>query len=109
MIDYEGRSVLVTGGAGFIGSHLAEEFVCRGAEVTVVDNLSTGCTTNLAAVAERINLRELDLVHDDLRPLLTEKTFQTIVHVAANANVPASVENPRLDFEKKCGRHAELA
>ncbi len=100
MIDYEGRSVLVTGGAGFIGSHLVEEFVRRGAEVTVVDNLSTGYTTNLAAVAERIELRELDLLHNDLRPLLTEKNFQTVVHVAANANVPASVEDPRLDFEK---------
>ncbi|HYN80550.1 MAG TPA: NAD-dependent epimerase/dehydratase family protein, partial [Gemmatimonadaceae bacterium] len=53
MIDYERRSVLVTGGAGFIGSHLVEEFVRRGAEVTVVDNLSTGYTTNLAAVAAR--------------------------------------------------------
>ncbi len=100
MIDYKGRAVLVTGGVGFIGSHLVEEFVRRGAEVTVVDNLCTGYEVNIAAVADRVDLRKMDLVHCDLRSLLIEKDFQTIIHTAANANVPASVENPRLDFEK---------
>lgn len=100
MIDYKNSSVLVTGGAGFIGSHLTEEFVRRGASVTVVDNLSTGFRQNLAAVAKRVDLREIDLVQDDLRPLLKEKKFDLIVHTVANANVPASVENPQMDFEK---------
>ncbi len=72
----------------------------RGASVTVVDNLSTGFRQNLAAVAERVDLREIDLVQDDLRPLLKEKNFDLIVHTVANANVPASVENPKMDFEK---------
>lgn len=100
MTDYRLISVLVTGGAGFIGSHLTEEFVGRGAAVTVVDNLSTGFRRNLSAVASQIDFREIDLVHDDLRPLLEEKSFDLIVHTVANANVPASVENPRMDFEK---------
>ncbi len=100
MIDYKNISVLVTGGAGFIGSHLTEEFVRRGASVTVVDNLSTGFRQNLAAVAKRVDLREIDLVQDDLRPLLKEKNFDLIMDTVANANVPASVENPQMDFEK---------
>ncbi len=100
MLDYKGCSVLVTGGAGFIGSHLTEEFVRRGAAVTVVDNLSTGYISNLAAVVDRIDLRQLDLVRDDIRLLLTEKKFKTIVHLAANADIPASIREPRADFEK---------
>ena len=100
MVDYKNSSVLVTGGAGFIGSHLSEEFVRRGADVTVVDNLSTGFRENLSAVTDRVDLREMDLAQADLHPLLVEKNFDLIVHTVANANVPASVENPRMDFEK---------
>ena len=100
MIDYKNNLILVTGGAGFIGSHLVEEFVRRGATVTVVDNLSTGYRKNLAVVADRVDLREIDMVQDDLRPLLKEKKFDLIVHTVANANVPASVEDPKMDFEK---------
>lgn len=100
MIDYKNSSVLVTGGAGFIGSHLTEEFVRRGSSVTVIDNFSTGYRQNLAAVAERVDLREINLVQNDLRPLLKERNFDLIVHTVANANVPASVENPKMDFEK---------
>lgn len=99
MIDYQNSSVLVTGGAGFIGSHLVEEFIRRGATVTAIDNLSTGCRKNLAA-AETVDLREIDMVRDDLRPLFKEKKFDLIVHTVANANVPASVEDPKMDFEK---------
>ncbi len=100
MIDYQNSSVLVTGGAGFIGSHLVEEFIRRGATVTAVDNLSTGYRKNLAAVETSVDLREIDMVQDDLRPLLKEKKFDVIVHTVANANVPASVEYPKMDFEK---------
>ncbi len=100
MIDYQNSSVLVTGGAGFIGSHLVEELVRRGANVTVVDNLSTGYRKNLSGAGDRAELHDLDLVRDDLRPLLSAKGFELIVHVAANANVPDSVEGPVMDFEK---------
>ncbi len=99
MIDYQNSSVLVTGGAGFIGSHLVEEFIRRGANVTAIDNLSTGYRKNLAA-AETVDLREIDMARDDLRPLLKEKKFDLIVHTAANANVPSSVEDPKMDFQK---------
>lgn len=99
MTDYSGRTVLVTGGAGFIGSHLVEELVRRGSQVTIVDNVSTGHLSNLDAVRDRVDLRILDLRRDDLRPLLTERNFDTVFHIAANAYVPASVEDPRTDFE----------
>lgn len=98
-IDYRDRSVLVTGGAGFIGSHLVEELVRRQAQVTIVDNWSTGHLDNLAAVIDRVEIHQLDLVRDDLRPLLTRRSFDMIFHVAANAYVPTSVANPRKDFE----------
>lgn len=100
MIDYKNASILVTGGAGFIGSHLVEEFVRRGGNVTVIDDFSTGHRNNLTAVSARVDLREADMVAEDLRPLLKERQFDLIVHTVANANVPASVDNPKMDFEK---------
>lgn len=99
MTDYDGVPVLVTGGAGFIGSHLVGALVSRGARVTVLDNLSTGYRRNLAAVQDRVDIRTLDLRHDDLAPLLREGGFETIFHIAANAHVQGSVEHPRLDYE----------
>ncbi len=99
-MEIQGRSILVTGGAGFIGSHLVEELVRHGANVTVVDNFSTGYASNLAAVDARIELRELDLLGVALHHVLLEKSYHLIFHVAANANVPMSVGNPRMDFEK---------
>ena len=98
--DYTQRNILITGGAGFIGSHLVDEFVRRGAEVTVIDDLSTGEIANLSEVSDLIDLRELNLISDNLRPLLSSKTFDLIIHTAANANVPASVENAAMDFQK---------
>ncbi len=59
--------VLVTGGAGFIGSHLTEALVERGDEVVVLDNLSTGKLANLAGVRDRIRFVE-DSVTDLPRP-----------------------------------------
>jgi UDP-glucose 4-epimerase len=92
-----GRAV-VTGGAGFIGSHLAEELVRRGARVVVVDDLSSGRAENLAAVADRIELRRLDLAREDPRAALAGA--ETIFHLAGYADIPRSVQEPRLDFEK---------
>jgi nucleoside-diphosphate-sugar epimerase len=60
-MDWNGQKVVVTGGAGFIGSHLVELLVERGADVMVIDNLSRGNLDNLRAVARDITLAKIDL------------------------------------------------
>ncbi len=84
---------LVTGGAGFIGSHLAEALVARGHEVRVLDNLSTGSRTNLDPVADRI-----DFLHGDVTDLQQVRDavrgVEVVYHQAALASVPRSVADP---------------
>ena len=86
---------VVTGGAGFIGSHTVDALLARGDEVHVVDNLATGRRENLdaAAVLHEQDIREpLDDLFAELRP-------EVVVHLAAQADVGTSVEQPRLDLE----------
>ncbi|OGO06383.1 MAG: hypothetical protein A2Y73_07930 [Chloroflexi bacterium RBG_13_56_8] len=99
MFSWREKQVLVTGGAGFIGSHLVEHLVAGGAHVTVVDNLSTGRLDNLKLVLPRITL-----IVGDLGEVLRLKRvklddYQYVFHLAANAYIPISVENPVLDFQ----------
>ena len=87
-------SYLVTGGAGFIGSHLVEALVGPGAHVRVLDDFSTGRRENLAAVSERIELLEGDVA--DPRTAEQAMTGRDVVfHLAAIASVQASLEDPR--------------
>lgn len=95
---WKGKSVVVTGGAGFIGSHLVEQLVQERAEVTVIDNFRSGSPENLAAVADRIRLREYDIRGLDWNGVL-EDGVDAIFHLAANAYVPPSVEFPAVDYE----------
>jgi nucleoside-diphosphate-sugar epimerase len=87
---------LVTGGAGFIGSHIAETLVGRGDSVRVLDNLSTGKKENLASVADRI-----EFIEGDIRDLGTCRRAvagcETVFHEAALASVARSVEDPLLN------------
>lgn len=85
--------VLVTGGAGFIGSHLTDALVERGDEVVVLDNLSTGKRANLAGVLDRIRLVEASIT--DL-PAVKDccAGVDTVFHQAALASVPRSVNDP---------------
>jgi UDP-glucose 4-epimerase len=99
MSDLIDRAVLVTGGAGFIGSHLVETLVRRRARVTVADNVSSGCLSNLASVQNCIDFRKVDLVHDDVTLLLREQRFEAVFHLAGHATISDSVKQPRLDFE----------
>jgi len=93
------RSVLVTGGAGFIGSHLCEALVRRDAHVTVADNLSNGTLQNLQNIADQIEFHKLDIRSSAFRDLLLTGDFDVIFHLAANAYVPPSIENPDYDFQ----------
>ncbi len=95
---FNDKSILVTGGAGFIGSHLVEQLVSEGACVTVVDNFATGNVENLKGVQNQITL-----VVGDIGDLLRLKRVQIhdfcyVFHLAANPYIPPSVENPEFDL-----------
>jgi nucleoside-diphosphate-sugar epimerase len=78
------RTVLVTGGASFIGSHLVDELVQLGADVTVVDNLSTGKLENLKFSRDKIRFYQLDLEYSHLRELLPLfRSSSVVFHLAA--------------------------
>jgi UDP-glucose 4-epimerase len=87
--------VVVTGGAGFIGSHVVEALVVRGDEVAVVDNLVTGKRENVpdAATLHEKDVREsLDELFDEVRP-------EAVIHLAAQVDVRVSVERPHEDAD----------
>lgn len=87
--------ILVTGGAGFIGSLLVDKLVERGDEVVVVDNLSTGRKDNLNV---KVKFYELDIANHDLLNLVFEKEKPELVfHLAANALLRKSIEDPLYD------------
>ena len=86
------RSVLVTGGAGFIGSHVADAFIEQGCDVAVLDNLSSGRAVNVPAAAslfeaDLTDAAAVDRVFGDVRP-------QTVVHQAAHISVSESTRDP---------------
>jgi nucleoside-diphosphate-sugar epimerase len=87
MIDqnWQNRRVLVTGGASFIGSHLVDALVTRGAKVRVVDNLSSGLLSNIKDHVDkkRIEFREEDLLHPDVARQAAEG-MQIVFHLAAD-------------------------
>jgi UDP-glucose 4-epimerase len=98
LVDYRTKRVLVTGGAGFIGSHLVDALVTAGAHVRVIDNLSAGRMDNLANNMDKIEFRQRDIVKaDDLDGIMGD--IDIVFHLAANASVPKSVQNPRHDFD----------
>lgn len=85
--------VLISGGAGFIGSHLADLLLVRGDEVTVIDDLSTGRRENLPARHERLRFIEADLA-GALRILGPGERFDRIYHLAAAVGVQLVMQDP---------------
>jgi UDP-N-acetylglucosamine/UDP-N-acetyl-alpha-D-glucosaminouronate 4-epimerase len=84
---------LVTGGAGFIGSHLADALIADGHTVRVLDNLSTGSRDNLATVRDRIQMIDGDIT-DPATVRHAMRGVEVVFHQAALASVPRSVADP---------------
>ena len=94
------RTFLVTGGAGFIGSNIAEALAARGDRVRVLDNLSTGHRSNLNGFHDRIEFIEGDVTDAKIVAKAVEGV-DCVFHEAALASVPLSVERP-LDSHAAC-------
>lgn len=88
------RRALVTGGAGFIGSHVADLFIGEGYEVEIIDDLSTGNRANVPADAV---LHEVSVTSAQAGKVAGEGSFQVIVHLAAQIDVRKSVADPVFD------------
>lgn len=88
--------VLVTGGAGFIGSHVADAYLARGHEVWVVDNLSSGRRENVPREAK---FEEMDIRDSRIRDLFHEVRFDLVNHHAAQIDVRISVADPSFDAQ----------
>ena len=87
------KKILVTGGAGFIGSHIVDKLLALGAKVTVLDNLSTGKIENIAHNLSKIKFIEKDLTSSQALEEALEE-IELISHQAALRSVPKSVEMP---------------
>lgn len=92
------KKYLVTGGAGFIGSHIAEELVKRGHKVRIVDNFLTGKRENIASFLDKIELIEGDIRDFSLCKRASDGV-DFVLHQAALPSVPRSIEDPLMTNE----------
>ncbi len=86
--------ILVTGGAGFIGSNLVDELIEEGHRVTVIDDMSSGERAYLNPKAE---FYEMDILSGGLRDILRKGNFSHVIHLAAQISVVRSLDDPVLD------------
>ncbi len=98
--------ILVTGGAGFIGSHLARRLILKGYSVTIVDNLSTGSKENVPPEAEflKVDLRRPDSTHE-----LPRGPYKAVCHLAGQSSGEKSFEDPLDDFDANARSTLSLA
>jgi UDP-glucose 4-epimerase len=94
------KRILVTGGAGFIGSHTVDALVRQGAEVTIVDNLVTGRKENLNPKAKFYNINIAD---PGIEHIFVRERPEVVFHFAFNVLVPKSVENLLMDVDSIAG------
>src|SRR2546422_10541387 len=90
------RRVLLSGGAGFVGSHVAEAYLAAGDEVTVLDDLSTGRRENLP---RGVRLVHADIRSAEARDLLAQGRFELLNHHSAQMDVRRSVADPLFDLD----------
>lgn len=88
---FDGKTVLVTGGAGFIGSHLTQQLQSLGAKIRVLDDLSAGSMENLVGL--KIEFVEGSILNQSILSTLTSQC-EFVFHLAAFVSVPESIQNP---------------
>jgi UDP-glucose 4-epimerase len=96
------RRVLVTGGAGFIGSHLVDRLLAEGYAVDVIDDLSSGSLANLRAARSLrgpLMVHQLDVRQPEVVDLIASRRPAVVFHLAAQADVRVSVQRPTFDAE----------
>jgi UDP-glucose 4-epimerase len=99
--------LLVTGGAGYIGSHVVRIAETNGAQITVVDDLSTGLPARINCPLVKIELSKDDAV-EKLTTLMTETQFDAVIHLAARKQVGQSVQEPETYYRDNIGGLANL-
>jgi len=100
-----GKKAIVTGGAGFIGSHICDALIERGIEVAVIDNLSSGKKQNLAPDAA---FYEADIRDESVRDIFAKEKPNCLFHLAAQMDVRKSVADPMYDASVNIGGTANL-
>jgi len=96
------KTILVTGGAGFIGSHLADRLLLENNKVVVIDNLSLGQKCNLKQAFKNSNFTffETDILkYQELNKIFKDFNFDLVFHLAANSDIARSFKNPEIDLE----------
>lgn len=94
-------TVLVVGGAGFIGSHLCDALLSIGHEVICVDNFSLGTRKNIIHLRDRMDFRHYELdasVSDALNTVFEKEKVDFVFHLAANSDIQLSAENPEIEY-----------
>ena len=90
------KTALITGGAGFIGSHLSARLLKEGWDILVVDNLFSGYRHN---IPEGVTFQWMDLSKDDLISQLPDKQFDAVFHLASHVGQEISFDSPIYDFK----------
>ncbi len=94
--------ILITGGAGFIGSHLCDVLINAGHNITVVDNLMLGSIENIKHLDSQKNFKfckEEILNQPAMKQIFKDGMFDVVFHLAANSDIAKSLENPLIDFD----------
>src|SRR3989338_10689070 len=99
---FNGKNIIITGGAGFIGSHIVDRLLAEGANVTVLDNMTSGQSKIVEEHKKNKNyaIKKLDLYAnaDKLKSEFAGKDF--VFHIAANADIRGGMKNTRIDLEQ---------
>ena len=96
------KKILITGGAGFIGSHVVENFVNKNYNVTVIDNLSTGNLSNLNAVFKKIKFHNVDIRNlENIENIF--KDIDYVIHLASMTNAENSFKDKKKMYDNNLG------